>query len=167
MSEEFVIDADDGYIPSQFDPVKVKIGGTVYTANCPPDKKWHLFTPLQDGSDGGADAMVEFLKASLTEEESEDVLDRMHDNDDDEVTLLKLMYVFGRVLAHYQPKIQDHFEALGMEVPGNEPGGHNREERRAAKKAAATKSTGGAAKGRTGTKGARTPRSQTGARTGR
>lgn len=162
MSEEFLIDADDGYIPSAFDPVKVRIGGTVYVANCPPDKKWHLFTPLQDGSEGGADAMVEFLKASLAPEDSAEVMDRMRDEDDDEVSLLKLMYVFGRVLNHYQPMIQQHFEAMGMEVPGNEPGGHNREERRAAKKAAGK--TGNRA---TGTKGARTPRAATGARTGR
>jgi len=161
MTEEFVIDADDGYVPVQVDPVKVRIGGTLYWAHCPPDKKWHLFTPLQDGSDGGADAMVEFLKASLSEEDSAEVLKRMRDDEDDEVSLMKLMYVFGRVLNHYQPLIEEHFRAMGMEVPGNEPGGHNREQRRAAQKAA------GSGARRTGTRGARTPKAQTGARTGR
>jgi hypothetical protein len=161
MTEEFVIDADDGYIPVQAEPVKVRIGGTIYTASCPPDKKWHLFTPMQEGSDGGADAMVEFLKCSLEEDDAAEVLDRMRDPEDDEVSMMKLLYVFGRVLNHYQPMIAAHFEAMGMEVPGNEPGGHNREQRRAAKKA-----QGGGTR-RTGTKGARTPKSQTGARTGR
>lgn len=158
MTDEFVIDADDGYIPVQAEPVKVRIGGTLYTANCPPDKKWHLFTPLQDGSDGGAEAMVEFLKASLSDDDAAEVLERMRDAEDEEVSLMKLMYVFGRVLNHFQPLIEEHFRAMGMEVPGSEPGGHNREVRRAAKKAAGR---------RTGTKGARTPKSQTGARTGR
>jgi len=160
--EEFLIDSDEGYIPADFPPVPVRIGGTVYSAACPPDKKWHLFMPMTDGSDGGADAMVEFMKSSLAPEDSEEVLGRMRDDEDDGVTLMKLMYVFGRVLAHYQPMIQQHFEALGMEVPGSEPGGHNRAERRAA-----ARQTGGAGKGRVGTKGARTPRAQTGARTGR
>jgi len=161
MTEEFVIDADDGYIPVQAEPVKVRIGGTLYTANCPPDKKWHLFTPLQDGSDGGADAVVEFLKASLDPDDAAEVLERMRDSDDDEVSLMKLMYVFGRVINHYQPMIDEHFRAMGMEVPGNQPGGHNREHRRTLKKAT------GASAGRTAAKGARTPKSQTGARTGR
>ncbi|WP_150112984.1 hypothetical protein [Streptomyces violaceusniger] len=156
-----MIDADDGYIPVQAEPVKVRIGGTLYTASCPPDKKWHLFTPLQDGSDGGAEAMVEFLKASLTDDDAGEILERMRDPEDDEVSLMKLMYVFGRVLNHFQPLIEEHFRAMGMEVPGDQPGGHNRETRRAAKKTASS------ATRRTGTKGARTPKGQTGARTGR
>ncbi|MFD8335547.1 hypothetical protein ACFV42_23245 [Streptomyces solisilvae] len=160
MTEEFVIDADDGYIPVQAEPVKVRIGGTLYEATCPPDKKWHLFIPLQESdSENGPEAMVEFLKASLSEDDAAEVLQRMRDPQDDEVSLMKLMYVFGRVLSHYQPMIQEHFATMGMDAPGAEPEPVNRAQRRTAAKPAG--------RGGGSTKAKRTPRSQTGARSGR
>ncbi|MEW1679260.1 hypothetical protein AB0O47_39335 [Streptomyces noursei] len=157
--EEFVIDADDGYIPLKTEPVKVRIGGDLYTANCPPDKKWHLFMPLADGdADGGSEAVIHFLESALDPADAIEVMRRMKDPEDSTVTLMKLMYVFGRVLAHYQPMITEHFQAMGMDAPTAAQGaGEGRGERRATSKGSAI----------TGTKGKRTPRAQTGARSGR
>ncbi|MGW5820338.1 hypothetical protein [Streptomyces noursei] len=152
MPHDFVT-GTDGYITTLPAPLTFRFGEASYVFTCPLDKTWHTAPAILQGN---AEALREFLTASILEDDVEELLGRWKDADDEHVTHARLLFACAVTMAHNYPAVAEHFAVLGMEIPGAQLWEGLVDTSRAA--AAWTTA-------RVGLAGERTPSAKTGART--